>query len=136
MQLMRIAQEALANVRKHAHASRVLVQLRREAAGWGLIVRDDGAGFDPQAALGTASRHFGLAIMRERAEGLGGTLHIEAAPGAGTTVTAHIPSQPAPTAADTLTAEGAVSRAAGGTSSAGHTGGKEEERGASAALAG
>jgi signal transduction histidine kinase len=55
-----------------------------------LTVRDDGRGFDPAAAAGTAQGHFGLLVMRERMEGMGGMLAIASNPGCGTTVTATI----------------------------------------------
>jgi signal transduction histidine kinase len=55
-----------------------------------LTVRDDGRGFDPAAAAGTTQGHFGLQVMRERMEGIGGTLTIDAAPGRGTAVTASV----------------------------------------------
>lgn len=86
--LLRIAQEALTNVAKHASATRVGVTLtyfEREAA---LDVRDDGAGFDPDRRGGG----FGLTGMRQRVEGLSGTLHIESEPGAGTGISARVPS--------------------------------------------
>ncbi|WP_157254083.1 sensor histidine kinase [Nonomuraea typhae] len=89
--LLRTAQEALANVARHADASRAgvtLSYLEREVA---LDVRDDGAGFDVAAPGGG----FGLAIMRQRVEGLSGTLRIESEPGAGTGISACIPAAPA-----------------------------------------
>src|SRR5581483_737727 len=106
MQLLRIAQEALANVRKHARATRVLVKLCRAPAGWRLIVRDDGAGFDPQMAEhpraasgpGTHAGHFGLAMMRERAHSLGGELVVSSQPAGGTTIDVLIPAGAAPAA--------------------------------------
>jgi signal transduction histidine kinase len=55
-----------------------------------LAVRDDGRGFDPAAAAGVAQGHFGLQVMRERMEGIGGTLAIESAAGRGTTITATV----------------------------------------------
>ena len=55
-----------------------------------LSVRDDGRGFDPAAAAGTTQGHFGLLVMRERMEGMGGRLAIDSAPGRGTTVTASV----------------------------------------------
>ncbi|MFC6404191.1 sensor histidine kinase [Planobispora longispora] len=104
--LLRTAQEALANVAKHARATRVgltLSYLENEVA---LDVRDDGEGFDPaRLETGTAadggpaprSRDggFGLTIMRQRVEGLAGTLQIESEPGAGTGISARIPLLPA-----------------------------------------
>jgi signal transduction histidine kinase len=78
--LLRSAQEALANVRKHAGAGSVTVTLRFSPDGAVLTVADDGAGFDPAAP--TAG--FGLAGMRRRVEEIGGALSIHSGPG-GTT---------------------------------------------------
>jgi signal transduction histidine kinase len=91
LQLLRIVQEALANVRKHAQASRVIVRFWRSAAGWHLQVEDDGQGFDTAAPPPPGRQHFGLPIMRERAESLGGALEVISRPGEGTTVRAHVP---------------------------------------------
>ncbi|NJP97720.1 sensor histidine kinase [Nonomuraea sp. FMUSA5-5] len=104
--LLRTAQEALANVAKHAHATRVGVTLSYLDGQVALDVRDDGKGFDPAdleagAATDGGSRPpsrsggFGLTIMRQRVEGLSGTLQIESEPGAGTGVSARIPTLPA-----------------------------------------
>jgi signal transduction histidine kinase len=84
-EILRIAQEALQNVLKHAKAQHVVVTLRRDAEGTLLEVEDDGIGFDPEAP-GTRSRRLGLTSMEERAQRLGGTLEIDSTPGAGTTV--------------------------------------------------
>ncbi|HEY2908574.1 MAG TPA: PAS domain S-box protein [Vicinamibacterales bacterium] len=83
--LYRIAQEALTNVAKHAHATHVDVILERRGDHVLLIVEDDGAGFDPdeQAAVRTG---FGLLGMQERASLVGATLQLESAPGKGTTI--------------------------------------------------
>jgi signal transduction histidine kinase len=95
--LLRTAQEALANVAKHANASRVgvtLSYLEREVA---LDVRDDGQGFDPAAERSTVedetrmSGGFGLVAMRQRIEGLSGTLQVESEPGFGTAISACVP---------------------------------------------
>ncbi len=85
--LLRIAQEALANVAKHARARRADVAL---AFGEGvrLTVRDDGVGFDPDAVRSG----FGLAGMRARMDALGGTLEVGSSPD-GTTVTAGLPGE-------------------------------------------
>lgn len=88
-ELMRIAHEALANALRHAAADTVRVSVSLGSTVR-LVVADDGAGFDLDAA-GTTSRRMGLTSMRERAEALGGTLVIETAPGRGTTVTAEVP---------------------------------------------
>jgi signal transduction histidine kinase len=90
--LLRIAQEALANVAKHASASRVGVTLTFDEADVILDVRDDGSGFDPTAPRRSSS--FGLGVMRERAQRLAGTFTLESAPGAGTAVSASIPALP------------------------------------------
>jgi signal transduction histidine kinase len=84
----RIAQEALHNVVRHARASRVRVDLDADAAAVRLRVVDDGVGFDPELV---APGHLGLDGMRARAERLGGSLGVEAAPGHGTTLDLRIP---------------------------------------------
>jgi nitrate/nitrite-specific signal transduction histidine kinase len=89
VQAVRIIQEALSNLRKHARASRATVRLRRDGAWVRVAVEDDGVGWDPKAA--PHPLHFGLQTMRERAEGLGGRLEIDAAPGRGTRVVALLP---------------------------------------------
>ncbi|SFM61272.1 Signal transduction histidine kinase [Pseudonocardia ammonioxydans] len=86
--LLRIAQEALANVRRHAAASAVAVTLRRAEGGTRLEIRDDGRGFDPAAER---DGRFGVNGMHGRATELGGTLTVLSAPGAGCRVIAWIP---------------------------------------------
>ncbi|HEX6553402.1 MAG TPA: GAF domain-containing protein [Ktedonobacteraceae bacterium] len=88
-ELNRIAQEALHNTVKHAHARKVDLVLRRTANGVILEVRDDGVGFDP---LGSFPGHLGLRSMQERVSNLGGSLQIESAPGQGTHLLAQVPS--------------------------------------------
>ena len=87
--LYRIVQEALTNVVRHAQATRVDVLLERRSDRVIAIVEDNGIGFDPEAAV--MDGHLGLFGMRERAEMLGGTLTVESAPGAGTTVFVEVP---------------------------------------------
>jgi DNA-binding NarL/FixJ family response regulator len=90
--LFRIAQEALANARKHAQAHRIAVRLHYEAEAVILTVEDDGQGFDPSlGATASASGGFGLTSMRERAHVFGGTLDVKSTPGRGTRVTARLP---------------------------------------------
>jgi signal transduction histidine kinase len=90
-QLFRIAQEALTNVRKHAHANSVTLTLESGSGGVMLRIEDDGVGM-AAADLGPAPiGHLGLATMRERAELAGGWCRIEGASSAGTTVEAWIP---------------------------------------------
>jgi signal transduction histidine kinase len=86
----RVVQETLTNITRHAQPSHVEVRLRIEGGVATVRVRDDGRGFDPEAAI-RAGRSRGLVGMRERAELLGGELRIESAPGEGATVTAVIP---------------------------------------------
>jgi len=92
--LFRIAQEALRNVVRHAHAHTVGVRLVPDGGGIRLTVRDDGRGFD--AAQGNAMASLGRISMRERARQAGGSLRIESAPGHGTTVTAWAPLRASP----------------------------------------
>lgn len=88
--LFRILQEALHNVVKHARASRVVVRLRIDGKRATLMVKDNGIGFDPEAAL-SAKKSFGLLGIRERAELLNGTLKLSAFPGQGTELVVSIP---------------------------------------------
>jgi signal transduction histidine kinase len=80
--LLRVTQEALTNVRKHAAASRVDIDLSYGDGGVTLTVSDDGRGFDPQAA----TDGFGLAGMRDRVAEVGGALKLSAAPAAGASI--------------------------------------------------
>lgn len=91
MQLFRIAQEVLANARKHSGARSVAVSVAADDSKLRLWIADDGCGFDPNA-VGN-SNHLGLRTMAERAAELGGNLHIESAPGAGTRVCVEVPWQ-------------------------------------------
>ncbi|MFI0712814.1 sensor histidine kinase [Streptomyces inhibens] len=90
--LLRIAQEGLANTRRHAAASRVGVTLSYMGSEVTLDVRDDGRGFDPAALPPReGSGGFGLGGMRARAERIAGTVDIESEPGQGTAVSARVP---------------------------------------------
>lgn len=91
VQLLRIIQEALANVRKHASATAAEVRLQPREGWLEANISDNGAGFAPEALGRPAAPRFGLSTMRERAEAIGGTLTITSAPGEGTTVLARIP---------------------------------------------
>lgn len=86
--LLRTTQEALANIAKHAKATRVGVTLSYLEGEVALDILDDGAGFDPTALKDGG---FGLTIMRQRVEAHAGTLQIESEPGAGTGISARIP---------------------------------------------
>jgi signal transduction histidine kinase len=91
VQLVRIIQEALANVRKHAEqASRVTVQLKTGDEHVSLTITDDGAGFD-QAELQNHGNHFGLQVIRQRATRIGGRATIFSEPGKGTRVEVYAP---------------------------------------------
>ncbi len=85
--LLRVGQEALANVRQHAQARHVRVRLRYGEGQVGLEVTDDGVGFDP----GTPGAGYGLPGMRARADEAGGRLEVRSAPGLGTTVSVVVP---------------------------------------------
>jgi two-component system nitrate/nitrite sensor histidine kinase NarX len=87
MQLLRIVQEALTNVRKHSKAKTVRVLLNcRPGGAYMLLVEDDGVGFDLPRRSGRPGEHIGLSIMEERARRLGGQLRIESERGEGTRV--------------------------------------------------
>ena len=90
--LFRVAQEALRNVSRHAHASRVSVSLGPKNKGVCMVVTDDGVGFDPNERSSHAS--LGHASMRERVALVEGKLAIESGSGRGTTVTVWMPSRP------------------------------------------
>jgi signal transduction histidine kinase len=91
--LFRIAQESLANVARHARASRAGVTLSYLDDVVLLDIRDDGAGFEPDARPREGDLHggFGLSSMRQRVREAGGTLEIESGPGQGTAVGVSVP---------------------------------------------
>jgi signal transduction histidine kinase len=91
--LLRVAQEALANVAKHAGAAHAWITLSYMEDVVTLDVRDDGAGFD-RAEPSPADGGFGLIAMRQRVSRLAGQLEIESEPGAGTAVSASVPAIP------------------------------------------
>jgi signal transduction histidine kinase len=91
VQLIRIIQEALTNVRKHARAKRVWVRLEIKVPRAKIEVEDDGQGFDLPEVLRQEGHHFGLHTMKERAESVGGQLHIDTKPGQGTKVRINLP---------------------------------------------
>lgn len=93
-QLLYIVQEALSNIRKHAQARRVVINVQRSLEGLALVVRDDGIGFDSatkgfEETLG----HMGLEIMRERALRIGARVSVVSRPGKGTEVRLNLPRQ-------------------------------------------
>ena len=86
IQILRIMQEALWNIRKHSQAKTVRIMLRHQQdSGYYILIEDDGVGFGKQV-YGSPGEHVGLAIMRERALRFGGDLRIESDPGEGTRV--------------------------------------------------
>ena len=87
--VLRILQEALQNVRKHAAASRISIGLEGDT----LVIADNGRGFDLMRLASGAGRNFGLQFMRERAELMGGQLHIESRQGEGTRILLRLPGQ-------------------------------------------
>ncbi len=94
LQAIRIVGEALSNVRKHAGAATVLVEIDRGSAdSVRITVQDDGVGFEEERAR-AASGHFGLRTMRERAESIGGWLGIMSEPGEGSAIVAELPLDP------------------------------------------
>jgi two-component system, NarL family, sensor kinase len=86
--LYRVLQEAILNVRKHAAARRVDIELAADDGALRLCVRDDGRGFD---AAVPPRGHFGLLYMRERVEGCGGRVEVRSHPGAGSEVRVTVP---------------------------------------------
>jgi two-component system nitrate/nitrite sensor histidine kinase NarX len=80
----RVCQEALSNVAKHAKASRVEIDLKQEESAIEMRIRDDGLGFDPEKIT---SGHYGLGMMRERAEAAGALLTVNSQPGHGVELT-------------------------------------------------
>lgn len=87
--LMRILQEALINISKHARAENVLVHFSRERDSIRMLITDDGKGFDPiQIAY---AQGIGISAMRERAMAVGGTFDIRSNPGNGTSISAALP---------------------------------------------
>jgi two-component system, NarL family, sensor histidine kinase DegS len=91
---LRVAQEALQNIRKHAAATHVVVATRLED-DWVLEVRDDGRGFDIGVVAARGRRNFGLQFMRERAELIGARFDVRSRPDGGTVVRLAIPTVPA-----------------------------------------
>jgi signal transduction histidine kinase len=96
--LLRAAQEALSNTRRHAGAGEVSITLSYMDDLVALDVQDDGNGFEPDLVAVDANGGFGLRAMRERVEALGGSLLVESEPGAGCTLVVELPLEEAVTA--------------------------------------
>ncbi len=90
LQLLRIVQEALSNIRKHAVATTASLTLWSEAGTLYLTIADDGIGFDPQT-VSVPEEHIGLAILRERAAAVGGEVTVTSALGHGTEISIAVP---------------------------------------------
>lgn len=88
IQLIRIVQEALTNVRRHAKASQVVIKCESQQNTLRMSIADDGCGFDPATVR---DERIGLRIMRERADSVGGCLHIESRVGEGTEIQVEVP---------------------------------------------
>jgi len=91
VQLLRVVQEALSNVRKHARAKHAWVSLRRAQDQALLEIRDDGQGFDPAHPTRGFGPRFGLQSMRERVESIHGVFTVHSAPGQGTRIQVTVP---------------------------------------------
>lgn len=91
IQVLRIVQEALTNVRRHSGAKTAQVQFERTENGLRVVVADTGRGMSGTANVRGDRPHFGLQTMRERAESIGGTFHIEENPGGGTRIVVAVP---------------------------------------------
>jgi len=96
LQLLRIIQEALTNARKHSGATDVKITLEQDDDRLLATVEDPGSGFDPASRPRAEFPQFGLGIMKERAESVGGTIEIDTEPRRGTRVKIRIPSNPKP----------------------------------------
>jgi signal transduction histidine kinase len=91
--VFRLVQEALTNIRKHAHAEHAWVSLLREGDELQLEIRDDGLGFAVEERMQTAlaTGHIGLASMGERVQSAGGRMTVESAPHQGTVLRFYMP---------------------------------------------
>lgn len=90
-QLLRMAQEAIANALKHAKADNILIRLDMSENEYAIVITDDGCGFDVAMVNPSRPPHFGLMGMRERAFKIGATLEVVSQPGRGSTVTITLP---------------------------------------------
>jgi PAS domain S-box-containing protein len=90
LQLLRIVQEALNNIRKHAHAQRVRVVMTESPGCLVLYIEDDGVGFDPKSVT-AREETFGLGIMSKRAAGINARINVVSEPGSGTRIVVEVP---------------------------------------------
>lgn len=89
--LLRILQEAMTNVRKHAGTQEVVISFAAEGSSACMKIQDFGRGFEPAACPDSSGQHIGLRLMRERAEEAGGSLTLDSAPGQGTRIVVCVP---------------------------------------------
>jgi signal transduction histidine kinase len=89
--VLRVVQEALQNVRKHAKSTRTTIASKIEERTWIVEISDDGMGFDIGEVATRGRRNFGLQFMRERAELIGAALEVSSRPDAGTVVRLVVP---------------------------------------------
>src|ERR1700720_221722 len=108
LQLLRIVQEALANVRKHAQARHVEIDLEVRDGILHLAIADDGIGFKPGELGRSEFPRFGLATMRERGESIGGRFEIGSSPSGGTLIKLELPLAAAQPAAAVASAAGPI----------------------------
>lgn len=90
LQLLRIVQEALNNIRKHAHAQRVRVFMTKSPGCLVLSIEDDGVGFNPKTVT-ARQETFGLGIMSKRAAGINAQINVVSEPGSGTRIVVEVP---------------------------------------------
>jgi signal transduction histidine kinase len=93
-QLLRIIQEALTNVRRHSDAEKVMIHFSESNSGVRMRIEDNGRGFHPEQTIQAAGQHYGLQIMRERAESVGARLELDSQPGQGTRIEVWVPPRP------------------------------------------
>ena len=110
VQVLHVLQEALSNVRKHARATEVSLEVFK-GKNWRFLVRDDGIGFD--ASHGYGPSHVGMNIMRERAGGIGGKVEFVSGPEQGTTAILTLPTHPVASGRNTAMTETTPSVVAG-----------------------
>ena len=92
LQLIRIMQEALNNIKKHSQASTVRVMLKSHTGYNELLIEDDGIGINQKNLQSSLGEHIGLSVMQERAQRMGGKLNIESETGEGTQILLSFPS--------------------------------------------
>jgi PAS domain S-box-containing protein len=91
VQLLRILQEALTNIRKHANASQVWIRFDHADSSICITVQDNGQGFDIDKGAFESTQQYGLKMMRERAQQFEGTINLSSQPGQGTTIMVCVP---------------------------------------------